>query len=275
MEAELNNQPWQLPQLSSGGQRFVNNLQTLVGKFAPISLNEMDQAALLNRIDTKYVFPIDQLRWLLPECGQSYRILSVAGTRLNHYRTLYFDTPYFDLYLMHVNERAERYKIRSRQYTDSNDSFLEVKHKTRKDRTIKTRIATSSMIETISIEMDKWLSGIFPLETRHLEPKIWNTFTRITLVNQTRPERVTLDTDITFHWDNQEISLPDIVIAEVKTGQGSADSPFIAQMHNNHIHPQGFSKYCLGISLLYHEVKKNNLKPKMLRIQKISKGELT
>ncbi len=66
-----------------------------------------------------------------------------TGKRLNHYRTLYFDTPDFELYLLHVNGRADRYKVRSREYTDTHLSYLEVKHRTPKDRTIKERLSTA------------------------------------------------------------------------------------------------------------------------------------
>ncbi len=111
-------------------------------EYAPISLKEMDAVALLNRTDTKFVLSTDQLLQALAALQHDYRILSVAGQRLNHYRTLYFDTPNFDLYNLHVNERSDRYKVRSREYTDSRRSFLEVKHKTNKGRTIKERIST-------------------------------------------------------------------------------------------------------------------------------------
>ncbi len=50
------------------------------------------------------------------------------------------------------------------------------------------------------------------------------------------------------------------------------DHPFLAQMHDQKIRPQGFSKYCIGVSMLYDQVKKNALKPKMLEIERMAGG---
>ena len=118
--------PWACP----------TTLDGLAAGFAPITLKEMDAVALLNRTDTKFVMTNAQLLSALAAVREDYWMLSVNGRRLNHYRTLYFDTPGFNLYNDHLTGRAERYKVRSREYVDTHLAFLEVKHKTRKDRTI-------------------------------------------------------------------------------------------------------------------------------------------
>ena len=109
-------------QLMTAPQSLPAGLAALVQKFAPITLKEMDAVALLNRIDTKFVLTNRQLLDALAAVQQDYRVLSVNGQRLNHYRTLYFDTPDFDLYRLHVNGRADRYKVRTREYTDSSEA---------------------------------------------------------------------------------------------------------------------------------------------------------
>jgi hypothetical protein len=60
-----------------------------------------------------------------------------------------------------------------------------------------------------------------------------------------------------------------VAVAELKMEADRRDSPFLAQMRNQRIRPQGFSKYCIGVSLLYGQVKKNSLKPKLLRLEKL------
>ncbi len=87
----------------------------------------MDSVALLNRIDIKFVMTTTQLFSALETIQKDYRMLSVNGQRLNHYRTLYFDTPQFDLYNLQINGHSDRYKVRCREYTGSQLSFLEVK----------------------------------------------------------------------------------------------------------------------------------------------------
>jgi len=263
---------WILPEPNAG--RYISSvgLVSLSERFSPISLKEMDSVALLNRIDTKFVMTGAQLLKTLNSLTHNYRILSVKGRRLNHYRTLYFDFPNFDLYNLHINDRANRYKVRSREYIDSSQSFIEVKHKTPKDRTIKSRILTDQPVTEMSLEAENWLQGVFPYDCRSLEPKLWNTFTRITLVNLQHGERVTLDVDLSFYTASKVAHLDGIAIAEVKIDANNHTSPFLAQMHAQKIRPQGFSKYCIGVSLLYDQVKKNAMKARMLKIEKMVAG---
>jgi hypothetical protein len=199
-------------------------------------------------------------------------MLSVNGRRLNHYRTLYFDTPDFELYRLHVNGRADRYKVRSREYTDTRRAFLEVKHKNSKERTIKERIPTAQPVTAIDAGTEPWLQGVYPYDSRLLEPKLWNTFTRLTLVSKACCERVTLDVDLTFYKGAGLAQLSGIAIAEVKMERAKRSSPFLAQMRLQRIHPRGFSKYCIGVSLLYDQVKKNALKPRLLWVEKMTAG---
>ncbi len=267
-------QPWTLSPVHIQQPAGAYWLNTLVRQFAPISLKEMDSVTLLNRTDTKFVLTRGQFLQALAAVQADYRILSVRGNRLNHYRTLYFDTPDFSLYNLHVNERAERYKVRSREYLDSGLAFLEVKHKTRKDRTIKERTCTGQQVTELSDASEDWLADIYPYDSRALEPKLWNTFTRITLVNRERCERVTLDVDLAFLTHTRSTRLDGLVVAEVKMDSADQYSPFMAHMRAQHIRPQGFSKYCIGVALLSPQVKKNTLKPKLLWIDKMMKGNV-
>lgn len=247
-------------------------LVALTQDFDPISLAQMDSVALLNRTDTKFVMSIAQLLLALAELRQDYTMLAVYGQRLNHYRTLYFDAPNFELYNLHVNGRANRYKVRSREYTDSRLSFLEVKHKTSKGRTIKDRLSTPQPVFHMTLETENWLHGVFPFDSCLLEPKMSNTFTRLTLVSKQHCERVTLDVDLTFFSADRVIRLDRIAIAEVKMDSCNRASPFMAQMRQQKIHPRGFSKYCTGVSMLYDQVKKNAMKPKLLWLDKMNRG---
>ena len=268
-------QPWVLP---GAGQRWVTlqeSLASLAGHYEPISLEQMEAVALLDRTDTKYVMSMGQLRQALAALQADYWMLAVEGKRLNHYRTLYFDTPGYQLYLMHVNGRADRYKVRSREYTDTHLSYLEVKHRTPKDRTVKQRMATSAPVTWLSAEAEDWLEGVFPYDSGALEPKLWNTFTRLTLVSKQLCERVTLDIDLAFYAGERMARLDNIAIAEVKMERGNCHSPFMRQMHAQKVHPRGFSKYVMGVGLLVEGVKKNALKPRLLWLDKMTRGEAT
>jgi len=262
-------QPWVLPAMAGVWCAAPSALEDLAAGFAPIGLKQMESVALLNRIDTKFVMSAEQLLNILAALQGDYRMLAVDGQRLNHYRTLYFDTPDFALYNAHVNGHAERYKVRSREYADSQLSFLEVKHKTRKGRTIKERLSTARPVMQLSPEIEYWLRDVLPMDGGLLEPKLWNTFTRMTLVSKRCCERVTLDVDLTFFTFDDMVQLDGVAIAEVKMDAGHLASPFLAQMRAQRIRRRGFSKYCIGVSMLYDQVKKNALKPKMLWIERM------
>ena len=101
---QLRLQPWRLPK-QAGDTPPIPQVIIRGKRFRPISLDEMDAVALLNRIDTKFVMSTGQLMSALAALQTDYRILSIDDQRLNHYRTLYFDTPDFELYNLHC-ERA-------------------------------------------------------------------------------------------------------------------------------------------------------------------------
>lgn len=263
---------WILPSTISNGEIVLNRLESLTNGFSPIDLQEMDSVALLDRIDTKFILPIEKLLKALAALQTGYRVLEVNGGRLNHYRTLYFDTPDFALYNLHVNERADRFKVRSREYLDSHQSFLEVKHRTPKDRVIKSRMPTERPALWFNSDAQRWLKAIFPFDSRELESKLWNTFTRVTLVNQANCERVTIDVDLAFYTARRIEHLDGIAVVEVKQKQRSCPSPFLDQMRTLRVHSQGFSKYCIGTAMLYDQVKKNNLKARLLWLERNSIG---
>jgi hypothetical protein len=247
-------------------------IQGLAGSFFPVGLDALGDAALLDRIDIKFVMTTRQLQQALGGMQPYYWMLSVKGRRLNHYRTLYFDTPDFALYRAHANDRAERYKVRSREYTDTRLSFLEVKHRTRKDRTVKERLFTPQPVITLTPPMDAWLQEVSPLDGQRLQPVLWNTFTRMTLVSKTSCERVTLDIDLAFSADDRSMHLDGLAVAEVKVPGAHCESPFEERLRAMRIHPRGFSKYAVGVAMLYDGVKKNAIKPKMLWLEKMMKG---
>jgi hypothetical protein len=269
-------QPWFQPLIlaepARGWDSFHTELKSLAAGFSPISLEQMDAVALLNRVDTKFVMPAHALWEALENLQQDYWMLSVNGQRLNRYRTLYFDTPNFELYQAHVNGRAERYKVRSREYADSHLSFLEVKHKTRKDRTIKQRIPTAELAVRMTPDLKQWLRGVFPLDNSSLEPKLWNNFIRMTLVSKACCERVTLDVNLSFFTADRMVRLDGLVVAEIKMDSEHQASPFFSQMRAQRIRQRSFSKYSIGASMLYEQVKKNALKPSLLGIKKMMKG---
>ena len=235
----------------------------LLSTFEPISLAEMKDVSLLDRVDTKYLMTVDQLDSVLAALVEYYRILDIDGVRLNHYRTLYYDTPDFLLYLHHHAGRRQRFKVRSRQYVDTELSFLEVKCRSGRNRTIKHRVQTPDVMTDFTPSANDFVHACAPFDPERLEPKLWNDFCRITLVSKHRRERVTLDQHLQFRRDGLATALPGLVVAEVKQDGVDHDSKFVRQMRVSGIRPISFSKYCIWVSLLYQNVKHNRLKPRL------------
>jgi len=118
-------------------------LNSFLNAFACHSLDDQSSAALMDRVDTKFVFPMRSLLEFLVELRDDYTILEQNHRRIFAYETTYFDTPERLFYHSHHNGKLNRNKVRFRHYQDSNTGFMEVKLKTNKDRAIKKRMPLS------------------------------------------------------------------------------------------------------------------------------------
>ncbi len=249
--------------------RIVTKLTRTLDHYAPITLDEMKCVALLDRMDTKFVFHIDTLYQVLANLADRYQILQIADHRIHTYRNLYFDTPQLDMFNQHQRQQRDRYKVRCRAYTDTQLTFLEVKLKNNFDRTIKSRLETSSFIEELPGIYDEFLSMKYPGDSQNLKPVLWNDFSRLTLVDRTSIERLTIDVNLGFSDGWARIGLPGLVVAEVKQENFSVHSDFMVQMRTLGVQPRRFSKYCMGIPTFYPQVKANRFKPRVILIERI------
>lgn len=247
-------------------------VSALLHRFDPINLEQMNDVALLSRIDTKYLIPVKHLPRLLLELSSHYLVFETERTRLHPYRTLYFDTPDFTLYQRHHAGGRNRYKVRSRAYLNSNLAFLEVKFKTNKKQTIKNRVRTSTFTTHLTPETYPFLADHCPLDPTQLEPNLYNDYSRITLVSKTRPERLTLDLDLQFWNESDHGEVPGIVIAELKQEVQRHASPLTQMMREFHLRDGSFSKYAMGVTLLYPHLKQNRFKEEHRRLAKLQEG---
>lgn len=230
----------------------------------------MDSVQLLNRVDTKYVLSRSQFIDVLDQLAPHYRILEIGGLRTARYKSLYFDTNELDHYMHHHNGHPNRYKVRIRRYIDSDLCFLEIKHKN-KGRTDKKRIKIPDFELDLSDSSIEFISQILP-ETKELKPSLWNSFNRITLVNQELKERVTFDIGLHFKEDihsENDLGYDDIVIAEIKQERENRKSPIMKVLRAHQIRKAKVSKYCIGMGLTNPDIKKNRFKQKFLLLDKI------
>lgn len=238
----------------------------------PITLEEMSGIKLMNRTDTKFVATLEQLnKFLLAVQGQYY-IQQINDKRVASYHTTYFDTADFAMYVMHHNGKARREKIRMRTYLDSNDTFLEVKNKNNHGRTKKKRIevAEPHTLEKEAEQAVPFLAKCAWYTIDELTPVIENFFSRITLVNFGKTERLTIDFDLRFHnlVTDERDKFNNVVIIELKR-DGNVPSPALDIIRALRIRRSGFSKYCIGSALTNKSLRRNNFKERLRFIEKL------
>jgi hypothetical protein len=249
---------------------YSSDIQTALSSFKPIGLGEMEGVTLMNRVETKYVFSTMQLAVLLNHLSENYKVLDIGTLRAFPYHTTYLDTPELLFYNQQVRGKLNRYKIRYRWYESTGVSYLEIKKRTNKHRTIKWRIENKLSSNSPDRNATAFIREYLNYSLTDLMPVLINEFTRITLVGLELKERITLDYNLSFTSpEGNNSRLPFLAIAELKREIHNCQTPLYKIMRETGIQPCSFSKYCIGSTLIRDMPRKNILKPDLLLINKI------
>lgn len=247
----------------------LNNVVNVLSEFEPITLGEMDGVSLMDRTDTKFVFEFSELTTILNMVMPYYKSLEINGNRYANYKTDYFDTNDYFMYTAHSNGKQNRYKVRYREYVGSDLSFLEVKFKNNKGKTLKSRIKSWVDINDIDQTDTEFLNEVTPFDVKDLIHILTNKFSRITLVSKTDKERLTIDFSLSFEKNDDSKNLNNLVIAEVKQEKVNRNSKVMIALKELGIREASFSKYASGATLLNEKLKYNKFKKNMLYLNKI------
>lgn len=241
--------------------------------FAPISLAALNaKAAMLERLDNKYVVREEVLRQALPQLAEHFDVLEIDGRRAFTYETCYFDDEDRHCYFDHHQGRRRRCKVRVRRYTDAQLCFVEVKLKDKRGITVKKRldytVAKYGTLDAAALaHVDESYRSLYgePF-CLALGPVIDMQYRRITLVARDGGERMTIDCDLRFSSQGRARSIDDgALIIETKSanGNGIADRILRAQ----HQHPtRGCSKYCCGMATLQAVDRHNKFLPALRKL---------
>lgn len=243
-----------------------------LARFDGISLDALNgKAAMLERLDRKYIITAASLLPALDEFRELFDVLEIDGRRAFTYATRYFDDADRRAYYDHHQGRRKRSKVRVRTYVDAGFSYLEVKLKDRRDVTVKKRLRLSAPLEELDEAcmsfIDHWHSEFYgaPL-ARSLGPVIGMRYERITLVASDGGERMTIDTRLDFAAGGHAREVPpELFIVETKSarGNGAAD----ATLRRLHLHPtKRCSKYCIGMAALGQVERANRFLPALRRL---------
>ena len=240
-----------------------------LSSFDKISLDEMNGVSLMKRVDTKFILSESQLLKVFSKIQKDYKILEIDNERLMQYSTLYFDTQNKKCFKEHHNGKLNRYKIRMRKYLVSDICFLEVKKKNNLGVTNKTRRQIKDFETILSSDSKEFIYNS-QINDLLLEPALYNNFNRITLVNKNYPERVTIDTNLSFKSANKEKIFDNLVVIEIKQEGKRLNTVMNKALKLMSILPTNFSKYCLGITNTFDNIKSNRFKEINLKINKLN-----
>lgn len=245
----------------------------LEAPFPAISLEALNaKAAMLERLDHKYVVGAEVLFQAVPHLLKHFDILEINHRRRFLYETCYFDDEQLSSYFYHHQGRRQRVKIRTRHYRDSGLCFLEMKLKDTRGSTVKKRLAYDvakyGILDNQALEyLERSHQEHYqrPFE-RMLRPQLNMSYRRLTLVAHNGNERMTIDSDICFGQGEQAYHVPkNTFIIETKSthGRGFADR-VLRQLHQ---HPTNkCSKYCLGMILTGQVSRANNFKATLRKL---------
>jgi hypothetical protein len=246
-------------------------ISELLPVFAGVSLEEIENAPSMNRVDIKYIIPATSLPDIMINLKNSFRILEIDNSRSFQYESTYYDTEDFLFYHQHMTGRLERYKVRYRKYLASDTAFLEVKITTNKRRTVKWRIRTDHQHDLQKdVRSSGFLMKYLPQPSPVLGATIKSSFDRVTLTDMSLNERITIDSGLSFSdMNGNNTQLPSISIIELKKERAGNRSELPGILKKFSVQPCGFSKYCYGAATLHDLPRKNLLKSKILLINKI------
>ena len=229
---------------------------------APVGLAELEEtAALLARVDRKYLLPRAQIRLVLGLLPAGARVLEIRGRREFGYASTYFDSADLDLFSQAAHGRRRRMKIRTRTYLDSGGCWLEVKTsqhgltvKERRPRTAGTACLTAE--DGCLISSNAHAIGIKMVPLDRLVPVLDTCYRRVTILLPGNT-RVTMDTGLEWvsRTGSRRRELSDWLIVETKGG--THPSMLDRQLWSLGHRPIRISKYATGMACLHPTLWRN------------------
>ncbi|TWF78458.1 VTC domain-containing protein [Pseudonocardia hierapolitana] len=230
---------------------------------APIGLEElMALAELQTRVDRKYFVPAAIFHRMIAELAPGMQVLEIDGRRTFGYESIYFDTPGLDGYHSHIQRRRQRFKARTRTYTDSGQCMFEVKLEGARGETVKRRVPhpvehsgelTGAALAHLRTALSDAYGWSRPLR---LHPALATTYRRTTFVSRTGDVRLTCDVALSCLDAHHEVrdTGTHVLVESKSAGGGNAPDQILRRFG---VRPVSVSKYCVGIAALHPELPSN------------------
>lgn len=224
-------------------------------RLAPVGLTELvDRAALQTRVDRKYLVPAEALPGLLERLTPHAQVLDIDGARTFRYQSVYFDTPQLASYHGAAYRRRRRFKVRTRTYLDSAQSWLEVKISGARGSITKHRMPYRAQdrhtVQPGRAFVDEALGreSLGPGAGSPLDLVLVTEYRRTTLLLPDSASRVTIDTDLVWRDTDSTLRLPRLAVVETKSA--SSATLVDRMLWVNGVRPARISKYATGLAAL-------------------------
>jgi hypothetical protein len=237
-----------------------------LSELEPVSLKDVvENAALMHRVDRKYLVSLDTARSLVDALTESHAVLQIDGRRSTTYRSTYFDTPTFSSSRSHVQRRRRRWKVRSRLYVEDQLCRIEVKTKGGRGATIKTVApSTPGRYARLAGVEHEFVRTV--LATPHPEvdvdsliPTAEVTYARASLADVDAGTRVTLDWNLLATLGGGDAWIDEnYLLIETKGGAVPARADRV--LTGLGARPRSFSKYVAATSLIRPDIADNDLR---------------
>jgi hypothetical protein len=229
----------------------------------PISLDElMALAELQTRVDRKYFVPAGLFRQLIGELTHELQVLDIGGRRTFGYKSVYFDTPHLTTYRAHLQRRRQRFKARTRTYTDTGLCMFEIKLTGARGQTVKQRVPhpvefnaelTAAAMTHLHTTLGRaYQQGLPP----GMRPTLATTYQRTSFVARTGDYRLTCDVGLVCLNARHEVrdTGTHVLVESKSSGPGSAPDRILRELG---VRPASVSKYCVGVAALHPELPSN------------------
>lgn len=244
-------------------------------EFAPASAALLQQRALLQRSDTKFLLPTALLPQLLRGMAEHYAVIGAprAGVLPGApYRSLYFDTAERRCFHDHRRGRRLRHKLRIRTYDDRRLTFLEIKSRRSSVLTDKARLELPYDQRHLDERCAALIRARCRLEAAELSPQLWIDYHRLTLIGLRREERCTLDFSLSVSDVAHARSSPafdGLAFLEVKQPEPDFSSPIMRALRALGQRPRSISKYLVAVCALHPAERANTLRASLRAVRQL------
>lgn len=251
---------------------------SVIATLPAITLDALNGLAeLQTRVDRKYLVAADRADRALRSVSDRLAVLDIDGARSFRYDSLYFDTPELISYRAAATRRRRRFKVRVRRYVDAGRCTLEIKTRGGRGETVKTRCDHEpDRIEALDPDAQRYIDLVLGADgvARQLQPVLWTTYLRSTLVDVTDRSRITLDRQLAASLAGPQAqwrALTDALVIETKSSAGA--TPLDRALWAAHTRPVAISKFAIGMAI-HHPDLPSNRWSRLLRDQVVQAPHL-